>query len=401
VTGTRVTPATSVVIVSYRPGDWLQPCIRSVVDQADEVIVVDNGSHGALASSLTAPTGATIVRSPRNLGFSGGVNLGVAKAHGAVVALLNDDALAPPDWLRASGAVLEDPMIAAVGPKVVLSELFREVVLPDPPWQAPGDERTLGRQIRSVRVNETEVLDRLVGAGAHRLETDGDDRWRWTAGSLPFYAPVNDPLQTVQLDGDVAPAGPVCRLVNSAGIYLRDDGYAGDVGIATADDGRFDEAADRFGVSFTAVVFRRSTWDHLGPLPRPYFAYYEDVDWCWRAQLAGLRVRYEPRMRVVHRWSATSGGASDPGVRVLSESNRTLTIARNAPRRLAVDHLRWRWNDGPGGGVRARVLRHLPWALASRARARRSWRSDPETVWSEWSGLNGDWDTSPAISRPG
>ena len=173
----------------------------------------------------------------------------------------------------------------------------------------------------------------MVGAGVHRLETDGEDRWRWTAGPVPFYVPVADTIQSIQVDGDVAPTGPACRLVNSAGIYLRADGYAGDVGIATPDDGRFDEAADRFGVSFTAVVFRRSTWDRLGALPSPYFAYYEDVDWCWRAQLAGLRIRYEPRTRVVHRWSATSGGASGPGVRVLSESNRTLTIVRNAPPR--------------------------------------------------------------------
>ncbi|HWD56579.1 MAG TPA: glycosyltransferase family 2 protein [Acidimicrobiales bacterium] len=395
---TAANAATSVVIVSYRPEDWLEPCIRSVIDQADEVIVVDNGSTGALASSLAAPIGATVVRSPRNLGFSGGVNLGVSKARGALVALLNDDALAPPDWLRSSGAVLDDASIAAVGPKVVLSQRFHEIVLSDPPLQAPGDARTLGRQIRSVRVNGTDVLDQLVGAGVHKLETDGEDRWRWTNGSDPFYAPVADTMQRVLVDGEMVSGGPARRLVNSAGMYLRDDGYAGDVGVATADDGRFDQAADRFGVSFTAVVFRRSTWDRLGPLASPYFAYYEDADWCWRAQLAGLRIRYEPATRVVHRWSATSGGSSGPGVRVLSESNRTLTIVRNAPRPLALDHVRWRWNDGPGEGVRTRVLRHLPWAVASRARAaQRLWKSDPEAVWSEWSGRDCSWDTSPAL----
>jgi GT2 family glycosyltransferase len=67
-------PKTTVVIVSYHPGDWLVPCILSVKAQADEVIVVDNGSSEGVASALAATAGASVVRSPRNLGFSGGAN---------------------------------------------------------------------------------------------------------------------------------------------------------------------------------------------------------------------------------------------------------------------------------------------------------------------------------------
>jgi GT2 family glycosyltransferase len=376
-----------VVIVSYRPGDWLAPCIASVIELADEVVVVDNGSADALASTLAVSAGASVIRSPRNLGFAGGVDLGVSKAGGSVIALLNDDAVAAPDWLERSCAVLEDQSIAAVGPKVLLSGWFREVVLDDAPWRAPGDTRELGRQIRSVRSDGSEVLDRVVGTGVHTLETDGADRWRWTAGPVPFYVPVDDPGAEVQVDGGTRGVGQACRVVNSAGMYLRSDGYAGDIGIGSGDDGRFDRATDRFGVSFTAVALRRAAWDLVGPLARPYFAYYEDVDWCWRAQLAGLRIRYDPSSSVVHRWSATSGGATAPWVRVLAESNRTLTIARNAPRSRAAEHLRWRWHDGPGGGVRSRVVRHMPWALAARAVARhRLWRRAPESVWSEWQG---------------
>jgi hypothetical protein len=245
-------------------------------------------------------------------------------------------------------------------------------------------------------------MDGLVGAGIHRVERSGAERWRWTAGPVPFYVPLDGDDEEVTIDGEPAPPGPACALINSAGMYLRTDGYAGDIGIGTPDDGRFDAPADRFGLSFAAVVFRRSTWDRLGPLAGPYFAYYEDVDWCWRAHLAGLRLRYEPGSTVAHRWSATSGGVTGPGVRVLAESNRTLTIVRNAPRAVAVDHLRRRWSGGSDFGVRSRAARRMPWAGATRFENRwRGGRQAPDAVWEEWAGRNGDWDRSPAFSRSG
>ena len=388
--------STSVVIVSYRPEQWLRDCIRSVIGQAGEVIVVDNGSDGEAASLIAGEGGATAVRSPHNLGFSGGVNLGVSRTSGDVIAVLNDDAEAAPDWLSSSAAALSDPGVAAVAPKVVLTTQYREVVLPDEAWQAPGDQRELGRQLFSVSAADRDVLDGVLG-GVHRVESDGSKRWRWTEGPVPFYVPVGSGSEDVVVNGEPAPAGPVCRLVNSAGTYLRADGYAGDIGIGSPDDGRFDTPADRFGISWTALAFRRTTWERVGPLAGPYFAYYEDVDWCWRAQLAGLRLRYDPSSTVVHRWSATSGGAADPRVRVLAESNRTLSMVRNAPLPVAARHVRRRWREGPDDGVRRRAARFLPWALASRAEGRaRRWAVSPSAVWEQWAGVGTEWDRSPA-----
>jgi GT2 family glycosyltransferase len=38
-----------------------------------------------------------------------------------------------------------------------------------------------------------------------------------------------------------------------------------------------------------------------------YHAYYEDIDWAFRAQLAGFRCRYVPSAVLYHRGSATLG----------------------------------------------------------------------------------------------
>jgi len=391
--------STSVVVVSHRPGDWLAPCLRSAVEQADEVILFDNGSEGALASEIGRGVGAVVVRSPVNQGFAPAVNACALQAKGDLLALLNDDAVAAPGWLRAAERVLADRSVAAVAPKLVFLARYREVAFPDQEWQAPGDPRPLGRQVRSVLVGSQEVVAAATGPGLHRLERDDvGGQWRWTAGRRPWYVPLpagSDGAE-VLVDGERPPPGPVVRLVNSAGAYLDTRGYAGDIGASAPDDGRFDQAADRFALSGAAWVARMETWKWLGPFAAPYFAYYEDIDWCWRAQLAGMRLVYDPGATVEHRGSASSGGEHKPWVRVMAERNRTLTMARNGPYRLVARALRDRARNGPDEGVRAGIARLLPWALATRWSLSRRWQLRPEEIWARWAGSDVAWAEAPA-----
>jgi GT2 family glycosyltransferase len=391
---------TSVVIVSYRPGDWLGACLKSVTEQADEVVLVDNGSAGAIASALGRDAGAVVLRFSVNQGFAPAVNAGARRATGDVLALLNDDAVACPGWLASAEAVLADPQVAAVGPKIVFEGLFRQVALPDEEWYAPGDSRPLGRQVSSLTVAGADVLAGATGPGVHRLETDGSKRWRWTAGARPWYVPLppGDEDAEVLLNGEALPPGPVVRLVNSAGAYLDSRGYAGDIGSGAPDDGRFDppEPLERFGLSGAAWATRMETWRKLGPFASRYFAYYEDIDWCWRARLAGMRLVYDPSATVRHRGSASSGGEHQPWVRVMAERNRTLTMVRNGPAGLAAKAIADRARNGPDGGVRAQVARLLPWASATRLSMSRRWQLPPGQVWQHWAGRGTTWDEAPA-----
>jgi GT2 family glycosyltransferase len=389
----------SAIVVSYRPGQWLAPCLASVADQADQVVLIDNGSDGAVASVIGRRAGVEVVRSPVNLGFAPAVNLGARSATGDVLALLNDDATAGPNWLAAATAVLADPSVAAVGPKVVLARRYREIVLPDEEWRAPGDDRPLGRQVRSVQLNGTELLAGVAGPGLHRLEDDGQgDQWRWTAGPRPWYVPLpeDDGDADIRIDDQSPPPGPVVRLVNSGGAFLDNRGYAGDIGADTADDGRFDVAGERFAVSGVAFATTMATWRRLGPFASRFFAYYEDIDWCWRAHLAGMKVLYDPSATVEHRRSASSGGEHQPEVRVMAERNRTLALVRNGPLHRVARGLSDRARNGPDGGVRAGIANLLPWGVASRVILARSWRVRPEEVWSRWAGVGVEWPNRPA-----
>ena len=76
---------------------------------------------------------------------------------------------------------------------------------------------------------------------------------------------------------------------------------------------------------------RRETWSELGPFAGRFFAYYEDIDWCWRANWRGKQLLYDPAATVEHRRSASSGGEHEPWVRVMSERNRTLTHGPQRP----------------------------------------------------------------------
>jgi GT2 family glycosyltransferase len=393
-----VAASCTVVVLSMLPGDWLEPCLRSVLDQADEILLVDNGSAGEEATRIGRQVGVRVLRSAVNRGFTGGVNMALGQVKTELVALLIDDATAGPGWLTRASSVLATPDIAAVTPKILMAGWYREVFLDDPVLYVEGDRRRLGRQIGSVRSGHEEVLDTVAGAGLHPPEDNPNEpvpHWRWTAPGRPFYVPVADEGTEVLVNGEVPPLGPVCRLLNKAGSYLRSDGQLGDHGAESPDDGRWEETAERFFASGTALVTRMAAFDELGDLADPFFAYYEDGDWSWRARLAGHRIVYDPGSVVDHRVSASSGGANSPWVQALAARNRVLCLVRNAPRGVAAEAVRQRWQAGPGDGARRDVMTHLSWAAASRIRLARRWKLPPAEVWNRWAGADVTWDDGP------
>jgi O-antigen biosynthesis protein len=374
-----------------------------------------------------------VLRLAENQGFASGVNAGVASARGDVVALLNDDAMVCPSWLDSSKGVLAAGDVAAVAPRILLARRFAEVVLDDDVHWAEGDERALGRQLTSASLDGEDVLSELVGPGIHQLEHGPTgERWRWTAGRLPFYAPISEepqlggsspirtgtsagastsggagpgtpapvgeepprsnhrPLEQLELvlDGEPIPIRRIVDLVNSAGSYLRKDGYAGDCGADLPDDDRWNLRRECFAVSGAALVTTASVLARVGPFERSYFAYYEDTDWCWRARLQGYRIMYDPSCTVRHVRGQTSGGTLAGRTRFLAERNRLLTLARCAPLRLAAREAGRKWSGGGDDGVAASLVRALPAALAQRARLRRTWVVACREVYDRWAGVD-------------
>ena len=66
------------------------------------------------------------------------------------------------------------------------------------------------------------------------------------------------------------------------------------------DTGQYDEPRDIFWASGVALVLRRSVALEIGALDTVFIMHMEEIDWCWRAWIAGYRVRNVPTARVRH-----------------------------------------------------------------------------------------------------
>ena len=77
------------------------------------------------------------------------------------------------------------------------------------------------------------------------------------------------------------------------------------------------------------MISRRKTLMELGAFDDDYFAYLEDVDFGWRAWIAGHRVLYESRAVVRHASSTTSNRLGDFERGVLFERNALQTAIKN------------------------------------------------------------------------
>ncbi|PHQ64557.1 MAG: hypothetical protein COC10_00265 [Sphingobium sp.] len=98
----------TIVIPVYNAPDEVRACIESVIKHSDlretQVLIIDDGSPdpaiAPLLDRFAGIPGLTIMRSPRNLGYTKTINLGIAHAAGRDVILLNSDTVVTPRWLE-------------------------------------------------------------------------------------------------------------------------------------------------------------------------------------------------------------------------------------------------------------------------------------------------------------
>ena len=97
----------------------LAECLAAV-GPAGEVLVVDDGSTDPAAiEAVVAAAGANLVSQPGARGPAAARNLGARATLAPVLAFVDSDVRAQPDWLEPLLAELHDPRVAAVAPRVV------------------------------------------------------------------------------------------------------------------------------------------------------------------------------------------------------------------------------------------------------------------------------------------
>jgi glucosyl-dolichyl phosphate glucuronosyltransferase len=113
----------SVVICAYTEARWddLVAAVESVQQQVvppEAIIVVVDHNPGLLRRARAGLPGAHVVENVERRGLSGARNSGIATAHTQVVAFLDDDAVADPNWLAWLRPAYDDPNVLGAGGSV-------------------------------------------------------------------------------------------------------------------------------------------------------------------------------------------------------------------------------------------------------------------------------------------
>ena len=125
----------SIVIPVFNQCDYTIKCIKSLVENIDvsyfdrqnadyELIVVDNASTDNTKEFLQTINGTVkIITNSENLGYLKACNLGVKKADGKYIVLLNNDTIIKPNWLENLIDFMQDnPLAGACGSKILTKD---------------------------------------------------------------------------------------------------------------------------------------------------------------------------------------------------------------------------------------------------------------------------------------
>lgn len=87
-------------------------------------------------------------------------------------------------------------------------------------------------------------------------------------------------------------------LIDSTGLFINRSRCPFDRGQGEFDRGQYDHSTEVFGACGAAALYRRTMLEDLAfaneYFDEDFFAYYEDADLAWRAQLSGWRAVYQP-----------------------------------------------------------------------------------------------------------
>lgn len=268
----------SVVVVDWKRPELTRRCLGSLAPQCvagevDVVLVVNEADDADVEAYERDFPDVLVVALSGNTGFAGGVQAGIDASSGDVVVLLNNDAVAAPDFvsrgLEALGSA--GAGTAAVAARVELDGSFA----PEP-------------------------------SGPHADSLTGLDGRSWVRSVLPTGV----------------------RLLNGEGIAVDRWGNGFDRGWLEPVTSGSEWPQPLFGFSGGACFVRREALDRIGGFDGSLFMYYEDLDVSWRLRLAGWEIGSARGAVAVHRHAGSSSSGS-PFIKYQSMRNRLAVVLRN------------------------------------------------------------------------
>ncbi|HSB07346.1 MAG TPA: glycosyltransferase family 2 protein, partial [Thermodesulfobacteriota bacterium] len=185
----------SIIIVTCNSSSIIETCLRSIMERMKgidhELIIIDNASTDETCRVIQERfPEAALIRSPENIGFARANNLGLRKAKGEFILLINPDT----SWKR--GDIKEAIQFLRNHPEI--GGLGCRLILKDGSWQkSHGNFPTLGREMK-----ETFCLPRFFsdtpwaqGIFAYK-EREGEGAVDWI--SCTFFLCPREVIQGVE-----------------------------------------------------------------------------------------------------------------------------------------------------------------------------------------------------------
>ncbi len=126
-------------------------------------------------------------------------------------------------------------------------------------------------------------------------------------------------------------------VIDAAGDTMRWSGAFVNRGAGESDRGQYDRSEPVFSACAGAAMYRRPALEEVGPFDEDFFAYMEDADWGFRAQLRGLGSWYAPGAIAFHMRGATTGRRKGAYLS-LQRRNQLWLVAKNFPGSALLRH---------------------------------------------------------------
>ena len=261
---------TLVVIVNYKTPALVADCLRSLAPQVRDdmhVVVTDNASPDDSVAQIArtiADEGygawCTFLPLGRNGGFAYGNNEAIARY------------LDVPRCSTAAGAS-EEPAAALQRGTARGNDTFEYVWLLNPDTVVLDDAL-----VELERFLDTHPTAGIAGGRAENR--DGTVR----RSSFRFHSPLGELESAVNF-------GPVSRALKSHVVAPP-----------------IPQTPEKVGwVSGASMMVRREVFEKIGLLDAGYFMYFEETDFCLRAERAGFECWYVPASRIIHLVGQASG----------------------------------------------------------------------------------------------
>ena len=153
-----------IIIPAFNQLRYCRQCIESIrrcTTIPYRLVLVDNGSTDGVSEYFDDVAGAFTIHAETNLGFAGGVNLGLRHAQGHVV-LLNSDTVVPPGWLeRLRDALLGNDDVGMAGPLSNYASGMQQIETP--PLSSQEELAAFADELAAKNAGVASDTYRLVG----------------------------------------------------------------------------------------------------------------------------------------------------------------------------------------------------------------------------------------------